>query len=235
MFGPGGPTLRELFEQALSSTERGYDLLAPKFDHTPFRTPALVIERALEGIDAVDDALDLCCGTGAALELLAPRTKHRLVGLDFSQPMLDVARAALESVPTDARLELRRADAFGLDAEREYDLVTCFGALGHLPEEAMPSLVERVHRALRPAGRFVFVTAARPPWWSTRALVSRGFNATMRLRNALVDPPFVMYYLTFLLPEAERILRWKGFSVESRPLGIEGPWGGGVAVVATKR
>jgi hypothetical protein len=24
--------------QALASTERGYDMLAPKFDHTPFRT-----------------------------------------------------------------------------------------------------------------------------------------------------------------------------------------------------
>jgi hypothetical protein len=39
MFYPQGPTLRELAVQALSSTERGYDLLAPKFDYTPFRTP----------------------------------------------------------------------------------------------------------------------------------------------------------------------------------------------------
>ena len=35
MFSPQGPTLRELTVQALSSVERGYDLLAPKFDHTP--------------------------------------------------------------------------------------------------------------------------------------------------------------------------------------------------------
>ncbi|MGO9081297.1 MAG: hypothetical protein ACLQDY_20030, partial [Streptosporangiaceae bacterium] len=31
--------MRELAMQALSSVEGGYDLLAPKFDHTPFRTP----------------------------------------------------------------------------------------------------------------------------------------------------------------------------------------------------
>jgi hypothetical protein len=31
--------VRELARQALSSVEGGYDLLAPKFDHTPFRTP----------------------------------------------------------------------------------------------------------------------------------------------------------------------------------------------------
>jgi hypothetical protein len=36
MFSPEGPSLRELAVQALSSVEGGYDLLAPKFDHTPF-------------------------------------------------------------------------------------------------------------------------------------------------------------------------------------------------------
>lgn len=37
MFSPHGPSLRELAIQALSSVERGYDLLAPKFEHTPDR------------------------------------------------------------------------------------------------------------------------------------------------------------------------------------------------------
>ena len=44
MFHPNGPTLRELTVEALSSTERGYDLLAPKFDHTPFRTPDIILD-----------------------------------------------------------------------------------------------------------------------------------------------------------------------------------------------
>lgn len=35
MFTSEGPTVRELAVQALSSVEHGYDLLAPKFDHTP--------------------------------------------------------------------------------------------------------------------------------------------------------------------------------------------------------
>ena len=39
MFSPHGPSVRELAMQALASVEGGYDLLAPKFDHTPFRTP----------------------------------------------------------------------------------------------------------------------------------------------------------------------------------------------------
>ena len=36
MFHPQGPTVWELLVQGLSSTEQGYDLLAPKFDSTPF-------------------------------------------------------------------------------------------------------------------------------------------------------------------------------------------------------
>ena len=44
MFHEKGPTLLELARQALSSTEHGYDLLAPKFDYTPFRTPDAILD-----------------------------------------------------------------------------------------------------------------------------------------------------------------------------------------------
>ena len=128
MFHPKGPTLRELAVQALSSTERGYDLLAPKFDYTPFRTP-----------DAV----------------------------------------------------------------------------------------------LRPGGRLVFVTSPMPPPWSARYWLARGFNAAMHVRNLLVSPPFVMYYLTFLLPDVEPLLRRAGLAVEVRPLGRDVP-NGACVVTATR-
>src|ERR687894_411926 len=74
MFSPEGPSLRELAVQALSSVERGYDLLAPKFDHTPFRTPDAVldaVESALRRTGPFDAGLDLCCGTGAGVGVLA--------------------------------------------------------------------------------------------------------------------------------------------------------------------
>ena len=43
MFHPEGPSLSELAKQWLSSIERGYDLLASKFDYTPFRTSDSVL------------------------------------------------------------------------------------------------------------------------------------------------------------------------------------------------
>src|SRR5690348_12589467 len=95
MFHPAGPTFRELAEQCFSSTERGYDLLAPKFDYTPFRTPDIIIDGLAKYLGprrSIDAALDVCCGTGAAIRVLRPLCRQRVVGLDFSQGMLDVAR-----------------------------------------------------------------------------------------------------------------------------------------------
>lgn len=211
-FGPEGPTLRELLQQALASTEKGYDLLASRFDATPFRTPDAVVSRALSVVGDVDDALDLCCGTGAGLVQLLPRTRRRLVGVDFSAGMLAAAksRLGLAAEGNAPRVELQRRDLFATTFEEEFDLVTCFGAFGHVPVEAEPRFVRLVRRALRPGGRFVFVTAERPPRFSRSHLVSTAFNAAMRVRNAAVSPPFIMYYLTFLLPEVTRLLLWEG-------------------------
>ena len=46
----------------------------------------------------------------------------------------------------------------------------------------------------------------------------------MRVRNALFAPPFIMYYLTFLLPDAENLLRRQGSEMEIRDLGLGKPW-----------
>lgn len=81
-----------------------------------------------------------------------------------------------------------------------FDLVVCFGALGHFVGEDEGRLVASVSRALVPGGRFAFVTAELPAPLSLRSLCYRGFNAAMYVRNALLHPPFVMCYLTFPVP-----------------------------------
>ncbi|MET8098983.1 class I SAM-dependent methyltransferase [Streptomyces sp. NPDC005236] len=98
MFTPQGPTLRELTVQALSSIEHGYDLLAPKFDHTPFRTPDPILEavgKALEPMGPFAAGLDLCCGTGAGMEVLRELCRDSVTGVDVSAGMLAVGRSRL--------------------------------------------------------------------------------------------------------------------------------------------
>ena len=106
MFDPEGPTFLELARQALSSVEEGYDLLAPKFDRTPYRTPEEILRPTLAaagGPESVDDAMDLCCGTGAALWHLRAMCRRECVGVDLSPGNIQRAVAMAESRP-DLRL-----------------------------------------------------------------------------------------------------------------------------------
>lgn len=238
MFHPKGPTLLELTRQALTSVEHGYDLLAPKFDYTPFRTPDPVLKAALAmvgGPGSVGSALDVCCGTGAAMRVLRPLCRERVVGVDLSQGMLDEARRRLEDAPGTAALEFVRADALALPFCGEFDVATSFGAFGHILEEDEPRLLEGIARALRPGGRFLFVTARPPSRLSPVYWMARGFNAAMRVRNAVWKPPFVMYYLTFLLPRAQALLEAHGFTVEVHEGRMPEPFSPYLVVVATKR
>jgi ubiquinone/menaquinone biosynthesis C-methylase UbiE len=233
MFGPGGPTFLELAQQALASTDRGYDLLAPKFDCTPFRTPDEVIARILDALgDEPGRVLDLCCGTGAAACLLKARAT--VVGIDRSAGMLAEARRRLAAAPGNGPVSLARADALALPFAGAFDVVVCFGAFGHILVEDEPRLVTSVYRALKPGGRFAFVTADPPLPLSLRWWLARGFNAAMHLRNALVKPPFIMYYLTFLVPRARALLEEAGFQVEVRDPALAHPYHRARIVIATR-
>lgn len=236
MFHPEGPTLRELLVQGFSSLERGYDLLAARFEHTPFRTPdAVLAPTIVAALPApVTSALDLACGTGAVLRHLRPHVTGRLVGLDLSRGMLEEARRLLEHVPGPARVELVQGDLLAHPFREAFELVTCFGAFGHVKEADEPALVEAVRRALVPGGRFVFVTADAPAPWRPAWWAARGFNALWRVRNALWRPPFVMYYLTFRRARARALLEAAGFTVRERAGLFARPYRRLVLVEATR-
>ena len=236
MFGREGPSLRELIDQALSSTERGYDKLAPKFDHTPFRTPDEVLAKIPPYIGepgSVERAVDVCCGTGAAMRFLRPLCTERVVGVDMSRGMMEEARRRLIDSEGTAAIDFVRADALALPFREAFDVATCFGAFGHILEEDEPHFVVSIARALRPGGRFVFVTSELPKITSPGLWMARGFNAAMRIRNALIKPEFIMYYLTFLLPGVKRLLESQGFEVEVHEGVFDPPFSRLVLVVAT--
>ncbi|MFE3117696.1 class I SAM-dependent methyltransferase [Streptomyces niveus] len=229
MFTPQGPTLRELTVQALSSTERGYDLLAPKFDLTPFRTPDSVLDGVADTLGVLGPfraGLDICCGTGAGLDVLREVCVERVTGVDFSAGMLATARASvlpkeLAAGPGSAGdrtggpvVDFVRADARALPFGAAFDVAVSFGAFGHFLPSERPSLFTRVREVLRPGGVFVFPVLAPPRVGSGLYWTLWGFDAVMRARNALWRPPFVMYYRTFRLADVVDELTRTGFEVD---------------------
>jgi len=206
VFQPGGPTLRELFKQALSSTKVGYDLLGEKFDRTPFPTPPAVLNLAVEHLRREGEygrALDLCTGTGAAIGALLPIVKEEIVGVDWSEPMLAVAKKKYERAASDwPVVSLARADVLALPYKNEFDLATCFGALGHIERSRQREFIDAVHLSLKPGGIFAFAASEAPSLLSLEFWAYLGFDWLIRVRNILIKPPFIMYYLNFLLPGA---------------------------------
>jgi ubiquinone/menaquinone biosynthesis C-methylase UbiE len=238
VFHPDGPTFYELLKQALSSTERSYDLLAPKFDATPFRTPDAILEPMAREVGrggSVRDALDVMCGTGAAMAAVRPLCTERVVGIDFSAGMLAEARAHVARAPGSAVVELVRGDVLAMTFDRAFDVVVCTGAFGHILEKDEPTLLGNIQRALRPGGRFVFPTAEPPSPRQPGFWLGHAFNAAMRVRNAIITPPFVMYYLTMLWPAVRPKLEHAGFDVEAKRGLFGAPFEAAMLVVATRR
>jgi SAM-dependent methyltransferase len=224
MFQPGGPSFVDLVWEGLLATERGYDHLAPKFDLTPFRTPDPLLDRVAEHLAAgprIERVLDVCCGTGGALRRWA-HLYDEGVGVDFSAGMLEQARqfvppagTTLKFFQTDVlRWTPEEVDAWG----GPFDVVTSFGAFGHFEPKDQPAFLALIRHALRPGGRFVFVTGPPPSPGQLTFWAAHGFNAVMRARNAVLRPPFIMYYLTFSLPEALERCRVAGLDPVAVPL-----------------
>ncbi len=121
-------------------------------------------ERAVERLGDLDGAmaLDVCCGTGdLAIEL----SRHvgvqgSVIGCDFSEPMLDIAREKGRS-GSAANLRFEWADALELHYDAEsFDAVTVgFGVRNFADLERG---LEELTRVLRPGGRLAILELTQP-------------------------------------------------------------------------
>ncbi len=115
-------------------------------------------ERAVRVLDLHegDSVLDLCCGTGDFLIPLRNRVGQAgvLVGIDFCEPMLQLAKAK-----DDATLILGDATQIPL-ADESVDGVTVGWGMRNVPD--IDQTHREIHRVLRPSKRFVSLDMAMP-------------------------------------------------------------------------
>jgi len=113
------------------------------------------------GVAPGDAALDVCCGTGdLAIELLdAVSTRGRVVGLDFSQAMLDAAGRK------STQVEWVRGDALALPfRDGEFAAATIGFGMRNL-SDPLRGFAE-LGRVVRPGGRVVCLELTDPPAWA---------------------------------------------------------------------
>jgi ubiquinone/menaquinone biosynthesis C-methylase UbiE len=139
--------------------------------------------------------------------------------------MLQVARQKLADAPGDAAVELVRGNVMDMPFDAAFDAAVCVGALGHIAPSEQPRFVSQVARALKPGGRFVLVASPTPPpWGSARYWRGRSFNAAMHVRNWMVKPPFMMFYLRFPLSRVVDLLAAHHFAVTVQPDVFDAPF-----------
>ncbi len=105
------------------------------------------------GLEQGIDVLDVGCGSGRALALMASHFPNsRFVGYDLSPEAVEAARAgARERGVSNLTFAVR--DLATLDAAGKFDLVTAFDAIH---DQAQPAAVlAAIARALRPSGSFL--------------------------------------------------------------------------------
>jgi demethylmenaquinone methyltransferase/2-methoxy-6-polyprenyl-1,4-benzoquinol methylase len=159
-------------------------------------------ERAAERAELSpgDAALDVCCGTGDLTLELSGRVAPggHVVGCDFSEPMLDLAREkAAERGMNGVRFEWADALELPYDGER-FDAVTVGFGVRNLAD--LDRGLREMARVLKPGGRLVILEITQPTRPPLSTFYSLWFDRLVPLLGAFSGDPEAYAYL----PESVR-------------------------------
>ncbi|MSO41371.1 MAG: bifunctional demethylmenaquinone methyltransferase/2-methoxy-6-polyprenyl-1,4-benzoquinol methylase UbiE [Solirubrobacterales bacterium] len=163
--------------------------------HHTWRRRAVELARVGPG----SDALDICCGTGdLALALRgAIGPEGKVVGSDFSEPMLELARA--KAGGRGEPVEFEWADALELPYEDgSFDAVTVGFGARNLAD--LDRGLREMARVLRPGGRLVILEITRPQRQPLASFYSLWFDRLVPMLGSLAGDSDAYSYL----PESVR-------------------------------
>jgi len=151
---------RQTLERLLSLNKQFYQTFGYEFSSTRQRLQPGVL-KILDKLSGNESILDLGCGNGElARELMRRGHRGRYLGVDFSLPLLEVARQGWEDAPAT----FMRADLMSISWEKRltargrlpFDWVTAFAVLHHIPgKSARLKILKKAHALLQRGGLFI--------------------------------------------------------------------------------
>jgi 2-polyprenyl-6-hydroxyphenyl methylase / 3-demethylubiquinone-9 3-methyltransferase len=164
----------------------------PLHDLNPLRLRYIDRAVSLSG----KQALDVGCGGGILSEAMT-RAGARVLGIDLSQAVLDVAE--LHALEGNIAVEYRAVAAEELAKQRaaDFDVVTCMEMLEHVPDPA--ASIAALASLVKPGGAVIVSTLNRNPLAFAVAIIGAEYIA-----RAL--PRGTHEYLKFIRPS--ELARW---------------------------
>ena len=152
------------------------------------------VQRAVELKGAA--ALDVGCGGGILSEAMA-RAGARVLGIDLSQAVLDVAELHALEGKIEVEYKLIAAEQLAMQQPAAFDLVTCMELLEHVPDPA--AAVAALAALVKPGGDVVVSTLNRKPLAFAVAIIGAEYITRILPRGT-------HEYLKFIRPS--ELARW---------------------------
>lgn len=147
---------RELNEEMFSEIAAEYDRVTPSLSFGRDQAWKRDLIDSLSPLKS-PRCLDIACGTGDLCELLVTRFPDaKMIGLDLTEAMLNIARAR------DPRVTFQAGDMCRMDfPDASFDIVTGGYALRNAPD--LKQTLGEIWRVLKPGGTAAFLDFSKPP------------------------------------------------------------------------
>lgn len=138
-------------------------------------------------------AIDLCCGTcDWTISLAEASGTGAMVGLDFSQNMLDVGGEKIQRLGLDKQIRLIRGNAMELPFEdNTFDYATIGFALRNVPD--LVKVIEEMQRVVKPGGLVVSLELSKPTWQPFKSIYYFYFQKILPMLGKLIVKRYEQY------------------------------------------
>lgn len=176
-----------------------FESIAPKYDmmndllsfrrHKAWRKFTMKKLNVQQGQSAIDIACGTCDWT---ISLAEASGSGHIVGLDFSEKMLEIGAMKVKEKQLQQQIELRQGNAMSLPFNDDtFDYATIGFALRNVPD--LVQVLKEMRRVVKPGGKVVSLELSKPSWQPFKGIYYFYFQRILPLLGKLVAKRYEQY------------------------------------------